>query len=381
MKNKMKPFLTFILISLFILTLYLAFWPTSIQPVAWDAPKTEGYVGSFAKNTRLADMNFIDLGKYEEPEFLVYHSDWLYAAMKDGEIIRLRHDGSEVEEVVNTNGRPLGFDFDSEGAIIVADPMYGDHGGLLRVTRDDEEAKIELLTDSVDGRPIQFADAVAVAQNGKIYFTDASQKVDVKGVGDVGKAGEKDVLANSSTGRLLEFDPATKETRVLIQDLSFANGITLSEDEQHIFINETGKYRIWKVDIAARNLSANEEQDDAHVLIENLPGLPDNMTRGQDGRIWIGLVNPRNAFLDFSANKPWMRAVALRLPHFMLPKGEGYMHVIAIDESGKILADLQDTSGSYPNITGVTETDDKLYFHHLNETKSIGWMRKSDLGL
>ncbi|SFA86165.1 MULTISPECIES: SMP-30/gluconolactonase/LRE family protein [unclassified Bacillus (in: firmicutes)] len=381
MKKRGNPILSIMLGLLFILTLYLAFWPVAIKPVAWDTPKSEGYQGPFKKNNKLAELSFIDIGDYAEPEYMVYQSDWLYAAMKGGEIIRMRHDGSEMEEVITTKGRPLGFDFDSEGAIIVADPMYGDHGGLLRVINHENEAKIELLTDSVDDSPIQFADAVAVAQNGKIYFTDASQKVNVNKIGDVGKAGEIDILANSSSGRLLEFDPATKETRVLIKDLSFANGITLSKDKQHIFLNETGKYRIWKVDVEARNLSANEQQNGAHVLIENLPGLPDNMTRGQDGRIWIGLVNPRNAFLDLSADKPWMRAVAMRLPHFLLPKGAGYMHVIAIDESGKILTDLQDSNGVYPNITGVTETDDQLYFHHLNETKSIGWVRKTEVGL
>jgi hypothetical protein len=36
--------------------------------------------------------------------------------------------------------------------------------------------------------------------------------------------------------------------------------------------------------------------------------------RGLDGRIWVGLVKPRGAFIDDNAGKPWMRLLAMRLP-------------------------------------------------------------------
>ncbi|RXI96238.1 SMP-30/gluconolactonase/LRE family protein [Anaerobacillus alkaliphilus] len=359
----------------FFLALYLSFAPIPFAPIKWDAHESRGYVGPHQKNTKLANMNYLDLGNYSQPEHLVYRSNWLYAAMKDGEIIRIRPDGSEIEEVVNTNGRPLGFDFDLEGSLIIADPMYGDHGGLIKVTNLEGEPEIELLTNAVEGTPILFADAVVVASNGMIYFTDASQKVRVKDIGDVGKAGELDILGNSSSGRLLEYNPTTQKTRIIMRDLSFANGIVLSKDEQQIIINETGKYRVWKVDVAAENISANEISDHSIVLIDNLPGLPDNLMRGRDNRIWIGLVHPRNDFLDFSADKPWLRAIVMRLPHFLLPKGKGYAHVIAIDESGAILDDLQSSSGTFTDITGVTETEQSLYFHTLNNNRTIGWIR------
>ncbi|WP_163100103.1 SMP-30/gluconolactonase/LRE family protein [Peribacillus alkalitolerans] len=380
MKKYGKRILAFVFILLLIITLYLAIFPVPINPVKWNAPQSAGYVGSHTENTRLAGMKYIKIGNYQEPEHIVYRSNWLYAAMRNGEIIRVRPDGSELEVIVNTQGRPLGFDFDSEGALIVADPMYGEHGGLLRVTDFEDKAHFELLTDSVDGIPILFADAVVVAQNGLIYFTDASERLNVNEIGDVGKAGELDILGNSCTGRLLKYNPTTNETSVVMQDLCFANGITLSEDEQYLFLNETGKYRVWKIDLSVENIRANQSNDYAQVIIDNLPGLPDNLMRGQDGRIWIGLVHPRNDFLDFSSDKPWMRSLAMRLPNFLLPKGEGYSHAVAFDESGNILADLQDPNGFYTDITGVTETDGKLYFHHLNKTNSIGWISKNNLG-
>ncbi|MFC0562206.1 SMP-30/gluconolactonase/LRE family protein [Halalkalibacter alkalisediminis] len=367
-------------LSTLLLILYLTLWPVPIHSPNWDAPKSEGYTGPHKVNSRLAGMGFIELDHYKQPEHIVYRDNWLYAAMKDGEIIRVRPDGSEIEIVVNTGGRPLGFDFDSEGALIIADPLYGDHGGLLRVTILEGGAETELLTDSADSYPIYFADAVVVAKNGLIYFTDASLQVKAKEIGDVGKAGELDILANSSSGRVLEYNPQTQQTRVLINDLSFANGIALSEDEQYLFINETGKYRVWKLDVTAENTSAFKQNKSAQIVIDNLPGLPDNIVQGEDGRYWIGLIYPRNDFLDYSANKPWLRSIAMRLPDFLLPKGNGYSHVIAINESGEVLADLQDPDSSYTEITGATESDDKLFFHHLNNTNTIGWIKKADIG-
>ncbi|MCP8616343.1 SMP-30/gluconolactonase/LRE family protein [Salirhabdus salicampi] len=356
-----------------LLTLYLTLWPVPIEPVYWDAPQSNGYTSPHNVNYILADMKFIELNNYNKPEHIVYRDNWLYAAMKGGIIIRVRPDGTESEVVVNTGGRPLGFDFDSKGALLIADPLYGDHGGLLKVTDVDGGGEIKLLTDSAEGYPIHFADAVVVSKSGMIYFTDASL-IKAKEIGDVGKAGELDILANSSTGRVLEYNPKTQQTRILMNNLSFANGIALTEDEQYLLINETGKYRVWKLDVTAENISALEPNKSAQIIIDNLPGLPDNIMKGNVGRYWIGLVYPRNDFLDYSANKPWLRSIAMRLPNFLLPKGNGYTHVISINESGDIVADLQDPNSTYTHITGATESDDKLFFHHLNNTTTIGWI-------
>ncbi|WP_139364893.1 SMP-30/gluconolactonase/LRE family protein [Sutcliffiella halmapala] len=380
MSHKKNVFFVIVLSTVLLLTLYLTFWPVPIHPPYWEASQSEGYTGPHKENSRLVGMDFIELDSFKQPEHIEYQDNWLYAAMKDGEIIRVRPDGSEMEVVVNTGGRPLGFDFDAEGALIVADPLYGAHGGLLRVTNFDKGAEIELLTDFADGNPICFADAVVVANNGLIYFTDASLLVKAKEIGDVGKAGELDILANSSTGRVLEYDPKTQQTRVVMKDLSFANGIALSADENYLLVTETGKYRVWKIDITAENISAFKPNTSTQIVIDNLPGLPDNITQGKNGRYWIGLVYPRNDFLDFSANKPWLRSVAMRLPNFLLPKGAGYAHIIAINESGNVLADLQDPEGVYTEITGATESEDKLFFHHLNKTNTIGWLDKRDIG-
>jgi hypothetical protein len=49
--------------------------------------------------------------------------------------------------------------------------------------------------------------------------------------------------------------------------------------------------------------------------------------------------------------------------------------LIAFTEDGKVVADLQDPVGTYPETTAVTETNDRLYIQSLH-AKGLGWMPK-----
>jgi len=148
-----------------------------------------------------------------------------------------------------------------------------------------------------------------------------------------------------------------------------------SEDEQTLFVNETGKYRVWKVSVNARGLDISRSSDQAKVLLDNLPVYPDNLMRGLNGKIWLGFAKPRNPDLDKMAAKPFIRKVILRLPRSLWPVPKTYGQVFAFTEDGKVVADLQDPSGAYPETTGVTETADRLYIQSLH-AKGLGWLPK-----
>jgi sugar lactone lactonase YvrE len=242
--------------------------------------------------------------------------------------------------------------------------------GLLAVS---PQKKITVLADNVNGDPIRYADAVVVAASGKIYLSDASTRFAPKDWGGTFEASILDILELSSTGRILEYDPAGKTTRIVAKGFCFANGVALSQDEQTLFVNETGKYRVWKISVHARDLDISTANDQAKVLLENLPGYPDNLMRGLDGKIWLGFAKPRNPALDNMADKPFLRKITLRLPRSMWPVPKAYGHVFAFTEDGKVVADLQDPSGKYPETTSVTETADRLYIHSLH-AKGLGWL-------
>ncbi len=363
----MKKIVLTIIAILFLLAAYLTLWPVPINPVSWNAPMQPGYVGAHAVNTKLANLKIISLGKEEGPEHIVIAKDGkLYTTVASGNILRMNPDGSAQEVFVNTGGRVLGFDFDEAGNLIAADA----NKGLLSISPDK---KITVLTDNLNGDPILYADAVVVAKSGKMYLSDASTRFAPKKWGGTFEASVLDILEQSSTGRILEYDPATKTTRVIAKGISFANGVALSSDEKSIFVNETGKYRVWKISVAANDLDILIPSDKAIVLFDNLPGYPDNLMRGLNGKIWLGFAKPRNPTIDNLAAKPFMRRLTLRLPRSMWPIPKAYGHVFAFTEDGKVVADMQDPTGAYPETTAVTETADRLYIQSLH-AKGLGWM-------
>jgi sugar lactone lactonase YvrE len=348
---------------------YLSLWPVPIEPVSWNAPAAPGYSGPHTPNRLLANLKMISLGSEEGPEHIVLARDGkLYTTVASGNILRMNPDGSGQEVFANTGGRVLGFDFDASGNLIAADSVKG----LLAISPDK---KVSVLTDKVDGEAILYADAVIVASNGKMYVSDASTRFAPAKWGGTFEASILDILEQSSTGRILEYDPATKATRVVAKGLSFANGVALSQDEKTLFVNETGKYRVWKISTQASKLDVAQPGKDASVLFDNLPGYPDNLMRGTDGKIWLGFAKPRNPTIDKLATLPFMRKLTLRLPRSMWPIPKAYGHVMAFTEDGKVLADLQDPSGAYPETTAVTETKDRLYIQSLH-AKGLGWMPK-----
>lgn len=348
---------------------YLTLWPVPISPVSWQAPVAPGYQGPHAINNRLANLKMISLGDEEGPEHIVLAKDGkLYTTVLSGNILRMNPDGSAREVFVNTGGRVLGFDFDAAGNLIAADSIKG----LLSISADKQ---ITVLTDTVDTDPIRYADGVVVAPSGKIYLTDASTRFAPAAWGGTFESSVLDILEQSSTGRVLEYDPLTRATRLVAKGLSFANGVALSEDGQWLFVNETGKYRVWKISVKANRLDIGQTSPLASVLLDNLPGYPDNLMRGLDGKIWLGLAKPRNPVIDMMAVYPMLRKVTLRLPRALWPIPKAYGHVLAFTEDGKIVADLQDPSGIYPETTAVTETADRLYIQSLH-AKGLGWLPK-----
>lgn len=350
---------------------YFACWPVPIRPVAWQASSPPGYTGPFAPNTKLTGLQAIDLGGEVGPEHILIGPDGrLYAALGSGGIVRMDTSGAGRETFATTGGRVLGFAFDTAGRMIAADAMRG----LLAITPD---GTVSLLTDHVAPHdPIGYADAVVVAPDGTIYFTDASTRFLPSRWGGTYEASVLDILEQSGTGRVLAYEPSSGQTRIVAHGFSFANGLALSEDGHSLFVNETGQYRVWKIDGRATELDVRTNSPQAVVLLDNLPGYPDNLMRGREGRIWVGLFKPRNPAADKLARWPSLRKVLLRLPRSWLPLGQSYSHVFAIDERGKVVADLQDPTGGYPEATGVTETADRLYIHSLH-AHVLGWLPAS----
>ena len=85
--------------------------------------------------------------------------------------------------------------------------------------------------------PFKFTDALDISSEGIVYFTDASAKYEQKEY-------LYDLLESKPHGRLLSYNLATGQTQLLLNDLYFANGVALSQQEDFVLVNETYRYRI-----------------------------------------------------------------------------------------------------------------------------------------
>lgn len=348
------------------LAAYLCLWPVPIDAVRWQPPQAPAYVGPFAVNSGLTGAHRIDLHGETGPEHVLAGPDGsVYVGVVSGRILHLSQDGAVQQVVADTGGRPLGLAFDRAGNLIVADARRG----LLSVTPDGKQT---VLVPAGDGAPLSFPNAVVVARNGTIYLTDSSRRFTAARWGTTQEAALLDVMEQSATGRVIAVDPATRSTRVVATGLSLANGIALTGDERHLLVSESGRYRVWKIDVDANGADAGHPGAGAQVLLDNLPGYPDNLTRGPDGRIWLGLAGPRNGS-DAVASYPLLRELALRLPRALLPRPASYGHVVAFTEDGAITEDLQDPSGHAPTITGLTETAQRRYLHNVDDG-ALAWV-------
>lgn len=124
---------------------------------------------------------------------------------------------------------------------------------------------------------------------------------------------------------------------------------------------ETGRYRVLEI----------SPDGTERVVIDNLPGFPDNINRGPDGTYLIGLVSKRAPALDKLSNKPFMRKLIWRLPEFMKPQAQDYGFILQLDMDGNVRRTWQDTSGAYPATTGAIIVDDRLYVSSLT-SKTLG---------
>jgi len=357
----LRPLLLVLLLS----TLYLFLWPVPVDPVSWEAPLDRGLVEPFAANDRLQVATAIELGEFHGPEDIAVGFDGLlYSGTEGGKVISFEADGSNMQIFADTGGRPLGIEF-AGGFLYVANAFIG-------LQKIQEDGRVITLADEFGGKPIAYADDVAVARDGSVYFSDASSKFSAAQWADTYGASLLDIMEHGGHGRILKYDPLSSETSLILDGLNFANGVAVSEDQSYLLINETGHYRVW------RYWLTGERRGERELILENLPGFPDNINNGHNGRFWIGLVAPRSVILDNYSGKPFMRKMMQRMPATLRPKAVPSTHLIAIDGNGEVLMNLQDSAAGFPAITGALETEQSLYLTTLFGNR-IARVSKEDL--
>lgn len=322
---------------------------TPLQPRRWRPPRDVGRRGPFAPNSALDGVDLIPVPGSGPEDVCVAPSGDVYAGTREGYVLRISADGRTTSRVAQTGGRPLGIEIHPDGWLVVCDA----HRGLLRI--DPATGDITTLVDSVDGRPMRFTNNCAVARDGTVYFSDSSQ---VYGLDEF----KGDILSHTGSGRVLRRSP-DGSVDVVLDGLDFANGVALAEDESFILVAETGGYRVTRLDLTGPDAGRRS------VIIDNLPGMPDNMSTGSGGIFWIALPSERNSLLDLLLPRPGLlRSAVWAMPDRLQPDANRITWVIGIDGEGEVIHNLQGTGEQFHYVTGVREHTGRLYLGSLVET-------------
>jgi sugar lactone lactonase YvrE len=331
-----------IILVLAALITYLSIAPTKVEPIAWESHSAKEL--PVEKQNLFQGTGVIKLNQGQGPEDVAIDSaGFIYAGVKDGYILRISPDGKQQNIFANTNGRPLGLHFDNKDNLIVADASKG----LLSINTSGE---ITPLSIRADGIKYKFTDDVDIASDGKIYFTDASHKFGPENT-------TLEFLESDHNGRFMVYDPATEETKVLLDHLFFANGVAVAKDQSFVLVVESTRNRILKYWLSGINMGKSE------VFIDSLPAIPDGISTASDGTFWVGMVSKRSAVLDIFSSMPAIRKAISRIPPMLLPKPKPAATAMQLSSDGKILRYLEDPEGiNTRNVSSVQEANGFLFF-------------------
>ncbi|XP_055848817.1 adipocyte plasma membrane-associated protein Hemomucin [Episyrphus balteatus] len=345
--------------------------------------------GALEPNFHLEGAEKLLEGRVYGPEHLIARKNEIYTGIYGGEVIKLTADhvthvakfGQPCEEIFEESrcGRPLGLAFDTLGNnLIVVDAYYG----LWEVDLSNGKKKLLISAQQeLDGkvkRKSKIFNSVAVDKKGDIYWTDSSSDFLLEDI-------VYTVFANPS-GRLFHYDRVKNESKCLIDELFFANGVALSPNEDFVVVAETGRSRLLKYHLKGPKKGQHE------VFVDGLPGLPDNLTPDSEG-IWIPLLVFKDAdhpsiFAMFSEFPNIRKFVSRLLVLFEMPFRmindlfpntftQRFVHaighgevvvpflpkrstIVRVDWSGNILGSLHGFDKSVGHVSHVLELEDNL---------------------
>lgn len=335
---------------IFLSILYILFWPVAIEPIGWHPPKAPPYEGRFAFTNSLRKAEKLWQGELGGPESTAIRNGYLYSGLTNGDVVRVPLDGSADPEVLaNTGGHPLGMKFDSSGNLIICDTEKG----LVCLTLGGE---VSVLSDAVEGRDYNAVDDLDIAPDGKIYFSDLSSQYNLS---DIDYA----FMEDNPDGELICYDPATKSSSVVLDNMHLSNGVAVGPDGDYVLVNETLGFCITRLWLKGPKVGQSEP------FVPNLPGGPDNITFNGKDTYWVALAYPRFPRLEALASKPFKKKLMMRLPRFLALVPEFFNGLnlptfgllVGVDMEGNITHFMDAKDSSIGMVTSVLEHEGYLY--------------------
>ncbi|KAL5546566.1 hypothetical protein UlMin_006253 [Ulmus minor] len=258
------------------------------------------------------------------------------------------HDHHQTEHIC---GRPLGLKFNkSNGDLYIADAYMG-----LQVVGSEGGLATKVVSEA-QGIPLGFTNALDIDQRtGSLYFTDSSSLYQRRNYISV-------ILSGDKTGRLMRYKPKSKQVEVLLGNLSFPNGVALSQNGDFLVLAETTSCRIIRYWLQTPRAGTFE-------VFAQLPGFPDNIKRSEKGGFWVGINSRRKLIFKWVLSYPIIGRTILKLPIDVMKVYKCFANwtgskglILRLSEEGEVLDLVEDRSGlRWKSVSEVEERDGSLW--------------------
>lgn len=190
----------------------------------------------------------------DHPEGLAFDRDgYLWAGSESGQIYRIDQQG-KVEVITRVEGFCCGLAFSPADELFLCHPRLG-------VVKIDRDGSFSVFADHAAGQRIVYANFAVFDRAGNLWVTDSGNW-------------------KKHNGYLLRFTPDGRG-HIAAGPFGYANGLSLSADEKHLFMVESDSDRILRFDV-----QANGSVGAPTVYAENVGRLPDGLALDAEGNLY-----------------------------------------------------------------------------------------------
>jgi gluconolactonase len=155
-----------------------------------------------------------------------------------------------------------GLAYDTQARLYICEPY------LRRIMRMDRRGKLELVTESYQGKKLNSPNDIIVRRDGNVYFTDPAfgsaidtRELDFNGIFHATPKGELEAVAEWKTR---------------------PNGIAMSENGKVLYVGDADRHAVVAFDLDNRGTASNPRD-----LIKNIEGVPNGIRTDVTGRLYV----------------------------------------------------------------------------------------------
>ncbi|XP_053211699.1 adipocyte plasma membrane-associated protein-like [Panonychus citri] len=300
------------------------------DPVSYEIPATDSFFNKIKWNSLISDKSDTLIeSQVVGPESIISKSSYIYTGLGDGRIVAIHKENLKVKTLVNLNdpgaggcgdnviintttcGRPLGLRFGLDGKIYFVDAVKGLFSFDLETNQLNH---LSLGSKSSADYKGFYNDLVFDPKNEDIvYISVTSSRWTMDSI-------IWSLLEMRADGFILSVNLKNGQVNKILTGHRFYNGLEISPDKSSLLISVTGEFKILKVDLSdiEKSLETGQSVSSVQILINDLPGMPDNIrVFGNDLYIGLPLLRRNSTIIDNLSTLPKIRKIIGRLSNLI----------------------------------------------------------------